>query len=770
MTDDLPSGQIRFLDNYEPGMDDGTYELTVNQTVSAAGATVPPYSQRLVVAGPRFALDPADVAAQYPPPAASSYFAEVLPHVVFTKRLLPWERILPTGDANIEPDKQTPWLALLCFQPGELLVGEDQDPKTAAIAGYAATMTVSALLELGSSSVRVPDVQTDTTDEASMSCQVITISNTTFATLVPTRRELRFLAHGREVDPAGKVLAGMQNPGEYSVVVCNRFPMPGTETVGAPCVVHLVSLEGFGDLLNGAAPETPSQGTVKLVSLFTWSFSTLEERAQTFEGLVKNLAFDGDTPRAAASLLIGLPFTASTGTDPATKTVNQRLSDGYVALGYHARTGEDAFAWYRGPLIPSVTNPQFAPGTFQTSDAAIIFDPSTGVFDQSLAAAWQCGRSLALADQAYAEALMRLRQAVRTQIHRLTVGNADLPGGIGDAHVALASLFREGAIDLIQAASRGAALACEALARGPRWHRADRQIPAPIHRLRSLMARTEVRSAVQDSLATDPDAIAVAQWLGQLILLEGIPFSHLIPDERMLPPESLRFFYLDQGWISTLIDGALAIGLGTSEESSVQDLLSVQLMEMAAQSALAARANALGQPVPAPASGPLAGVVICSALVSGWPGTVIAGTAAGTAVPLLRFDIVQPNVMIAIFNGVPDQVTIEEPHEGLAFGVDEAGQIETRTVSNSVVTNVKLVQIYNPDAPTTPFPSLRAAGLRVLNVNSDPAYPTTSVPTTPVDLLGLVAQGLGEGTGSLAPGDFALQMIQGPELLTIKPV
>jgi hypothetical protein len=254
------------------------------------------------------------------------------------------------------------------------------------------------------------------------------------------------------------------------------------------------------------------------------------------------------------------------------------------------------------------------------------------------------------------------------------------------------------------------------------------------------------------------------------MLLEGIPFSHLVPDARMLPAESLRFFYLDQGWISSLIDGALAIGLGTSEESGVQDLLSVQLMQMAQTSALAARATALGQPVPTPASGPLAGVVIRSALVSGWPGTVIAGTAGGTTVPLLRFDIVQPNVMVAIFNGVPDTVTIEEPHEGLAFGVDEAGQIVMRTVSNSVITNGEEITIYNPDQPTQQFVSLRTAGLRVLNVNSDPAFPTTSAPATPVDLLGLVARGLNEGTGSLGPGDFALQMIQGPELLTIKPV
>jgi len=752
------AGQIRFVASYQPGLSDGAYQVSASQVVSAPGATVPPTSHRMIVSGPRFTLDPGDIHAQYPPAAASGAFGRVLPQVVFTKRLLPWERQLPTGDPAITPSRGTPWLALLIFSPGELLISGDA--ATAAIAGYAVTMTVSDLLAQGSATVRVPAVRPDTADEAAMKCQVISITSDTFARIVPTRRELPFLAHGREVDVAGKVLLDMPEPGQFSVMVANRFPLPGTATAGAQCIAHLVSLEGFGDLLNGPKPALPPQPTVKLVSLFSWTFGCLQDASQTFAGLARNLAFDGTTRRPPQALLLRLPFTPSNATDQATVTANTRLQDGYVALGYHTRTGDDGFAWYRGPLAPSVTRPAFAAGAFPAGDAAMIFDPGTGVFDQSLAAAWQCGRSLALAGQAYAAALMRLRQQARSKLGQLTVGDADLPGGVGPAHPALAALVRAGALQQIAIASTGRALP------RPRRLRAGPPRPAPVQRLRALLAAQPARAALTDGLAGNQDAAIVAAWLGQLSLLEGIPFHHLVPDARMLPPESIRFGYLDRGWIAALIDGALAIGLGTTAESSVQDALTGELVAMAAQSALAARATALGLPVPpAPAGGTTAAILIRSALVTGWPGVVVRGTLAGAEVPLLRLDTVQPDVLAAVFAGVPDTVQIEEPHEGLAFGVTEAGQIVTRTVSGSVVSNGTAVVIYNPDAPATPYVSLRTGGTRVLNLNNDPSYPNTQPPGTPADLLGLIAQGLRTGTATLTPATFALQMIEGPEQL-----
>jgi hypothetical protein len=767
--DDVSTGQMRLVSFYQPGIGDGSYDVTLNQTVTAPGATVAPVTRRFVVSGPRFALDPADVHAQCPPAAASGPFADVLPHVVLTKRLLPWERACPPLP------RATPWLALLTFQEGELLADPAVDPTKLAISGFAVTTTVTELLAEASATVRVPHVTPDTPDEAAMSCQVITVDAATFAAIAPTAWELPYLAHGRDVDAGAKVLLDMADPGQFSVVVANRFALAGSATLGARCIVHLVSLEGFADLLGGPTPVTPPEQTVKLVSLYSWTFSCLADPSQTFSGLVQNLAYDATGAlRPANTLRLALIPAQATmpgaAPDPAAVAAI-RLGDGYIAAGYHARSGEDGFAWYRGPCTPSVPDASLEPGTFATASSATIFDPDTGVFDHSLAAAWQCGRSLALAGQAFAEALLRLRQKARNQLHQQLVGGADLrsvdgqDGDAFDAYRRLAALVGAGALASIATASSGRSLTPAA----PPV--AAAATPPPVSRLRRLLDAPTTASTLSSGLADDPDAQSVAAWLGDLCLLDGVPFNHLVADARMLPAETVRWFYLDPVWIAAMIDGALTVGLATSEESAVQDALTAQLATMAQASALAARATALGQPPPAPCTGPMSGLLIRSALATGWPGLTISGTANRDPVATLRLDVIAPNVFICLFNGVPDTVTLEQPHEGLAFGVDDAGAIVMRTVDGSTIVDGAQLVIYDPQNPATPLPSVRSGGQRVLNVNTtvNPASTGTDPPATPVDLLGVIAQGLQVSPTSITPAAFALQMVDGPELLTFSP-
>ena len=753
---DLPDGQIRFIDSYQPGLKDGTYTIKVSQTVSAPGVTVPDLPQAFVVSGPRFAIDSSEIHAEFPPNGTCSQFAGVLPHVVLNKRLLPWEREIP-GLAD-----SVPWLALLVFNKDEL-IGDENDSKT-VIANYAQTMSVSQLLSNASATVRTPQLnqQTLSVDELTMSCQVITMSNTTFAQVVPTARELPYLAHGRQVDTSNKVLLDMQDDGVFSVVVANRFPLPGDATNGAKSIVHLVSLEGFADLINGKAPIQPPQAQVQMVSLLSWSFSCVADPSQKFSGLAQNLAYDsGGAWRPAASLLLRLPFTPSSATDAATVSAQQRLNDGYVPLGYHAQTGEDSFAWYRGPFTPVISNPVPKSGAFVTAAAAMIYDPTNGVFDHSLAAAWQCGRSLALADQTYATTLMRLRQTTNDYIDQSSLQGTAAPAPPQQAtQVQLASLFSGGVLEKIQKISKANHVVTPAhlLKATP--------APAPVNQLRGVMAQQDVMLGVDQQTNTDPDAVAVSNWLGQLQLLYGVPFVHLVADARMLPTESIRFFYLDKNWINALTDGALCIGLGTSKESSIQASLTDQLEAMAATAALSYRADSLGQPPPAPATGPTGGFLIRSALVRGWPGLVVTGTIGGKEVPMLRSDHLAEDVLFCLFNGVPDTITLAEPHEGLEFGVDDNGAITTRVVSPPSVTEGHDVTIYNPQNPTASLPTLRAGGQRVLNVNTDPNYPTSAAPASPTDLLSTLAKTLNVGTRSIGPADFAVQMVKGPEELT----
>ena len=55
-------------------------------------------------------------------------------------------------------------------------------------------------------------------------------------------------------------------------------------------------------------------------------------------------------------------------------------------------------------------------------------------------------------------------------------------------------------------------------------------------------------------------------WFEDLSLLKGVPFNYLVPDERMLPGESIRFFQLDKLWIDCLLDGAFSIGRATGAD------------------------------------------------------------------------------------------------------------------------------------------------------------------------------------------------------------
>jgi hypothetical protein len=49
-------------------------------------------------------------------------------------------------------------------------------------------------------------------------------------------------------------------------------------------------------------------------------------------------------------------------------------------------------------------------------------------------------------------------------------------------------------------------------------------------------------------------------------LFKGVPLFYLAADERMLPAESIRFFHVDQSWLTALIDGALSIGRVTASD------------------------------------------------------------------------------------------------------------------------------------------------------------------------------------------------------------
>jgi hypothetical protein len=186
-------------------------------------------------------------------------------------------------------------------------------------------------------------------------------------------------------------------------------------------------------------------------------------------------------------------------------------------------------------------------------------------------------------------------------------------------------------------------------------------------------------------------------WLARLRLLEGVPFGQLVAHPDLLPPESIRFFHVDRGWTDALVEGALSVGtVTTGDRAALEKLYGVVRGEVdEAERLVRLPGWEPGQPVPSGTAGPLTGFLLRSRMVSGWPAMHVRGYATDnlaldTPIPddqvgeeddgqlgklsLLRLERLAPAVLLALFDGVPAVVHIEEPRAGVQFGVDETGE------------------------------------------------------------------------------------------------
>jgi len=165
-------------------------------------------------------------------------------------------------------------------------------------------------------------------------------------------------------------------------------------------------------------------------------------------------------------------------------------------------------------------------------------------------------------------------------------------------------------------------------------------------------------------------------WLGRLRLFYGLPFEYLVPDESLLPSESIRFFYVDRNWSDRMVDGALSVGKTTSREfahhqavfSTVATALDFEERRVRPRLRPAGTILGEGRAVD------ITGFLLRSRVVSGWPGLEVKAyrgePSDKSPLRLLRMDRLGPDVLLCLFDGIPDIVDIEEPREGLQFGVD----------------------------------------------------------------------------------------------------
>src|SRR5688500_7702091 len=97
--------------------------------------------------------------------------------------------------------------------------------------------------------------------------------------------------------------------------------------------------------------------------------------------------------------------------------------------------------------------------------------------------------------------------------------------------------------------------------------------------LQALLQQPEVRALLPSIGEPLPDD--VQRWLGQLLLLHSLPFNNLVADARMLPPESIRFFFLDRNWLDSLLDGALSVAQLSAPDSATLEALRASIRQAA---------------------------------------------------------------------------------------------------------------------------------------------------------------------------------------------
>ncbi|MDJ0524755.1 MAG: hypothetical protein PX634_05395, partial [Microcystis sp. M53600_WE12] len=154
---------------------------------------------------------------------------------------------------------------------------------------------------------------------------------------------------------------------------------------------------------------------------------------------------------------------------------------------------------------------------------------------------------------------------------------------------------------------------------------------------------------------------AIANWFQDLELLKNVPFNYLVPDARLLPPESLRFFWVDSYWVDCLQDGAFSVGRVTKEDLQLDVIRSLPRSKTQSDKTIT-------------------GFLLNSEVVSGWPGLEIEGyvnpvtgidfVAPENKLTILRRDLLSDNILLCFFAGEVKTLDLSLKASSVNCGVD----------------------------------------------------------------------------------------------------
>ena len=427
-------------------------------------------------------------------------------------------------------------------------------------------------------------------------------------TVTPDVSRYQWLAHVRNVNTRDMANAGLEDDGLFSVVHGHRTG-PLDLTAPKPVIVHLVSLEGIESHLQLPLDKTKSH--VALISLYSWTYLCLPPDSVNFIDAMRDI---GDHIkenecwlRAPSSMIQPMlnklvDEATSTPQDLLRLQLGKRMQDGFVLQRYLLQTGEETVSIYRGPLtptyVPPITDKTWPYQSNFSSDYQIL-DRRLGIMDISYSAAWQLGRTLGMADQAFTAALVRLRGTIQTKARRNATKDTSTPQDKVKSKAETFATLASSVDTLGSLSSAGPGVIpsdpsnrftvtnapVPKLALSGNTGNALPMNPSTLHRkvFVSHVVNTAARLAsAKDASSSGPvddytgeevyvpfndinvpnssDWQIVQTWILSNMFLKNIPAHYLVPDPSFLTRESLKFFYIDSNWMDAFIDGALSIG------------------------------------------------------------------------------------------------------------------------------------------------------------------------------------------------------------------
>ena len=606
---------------------------------------------------------------------------------------LPWERALA------KPLETVPWLALLVLNAAEL------DPVT--------TRTVDELLT-AAGGVAVPALDASP-EEHALRCQTIDVPAGLFAAVVPRSGELPLLAHTRD-------LSGSDS-GQFGVVVANRLPAASVE--GVRGVAHLVSLEGHESRLDlDALPSGTTSGAAGVAGELELHRDARHCRRRELQG-------PGPGPDEGAG---GRAAGPGAGT-----AVRRAGAEREVRPAPAGR--RPARRWLRPRQLPPPDRARTrSPGTAAPSPRTrrrrspgarsrphrqrSSTTRRPGSSTSRSRRAWEIGRALALADRSFAAELVQFRRGAHRLVDGLVAALQSRHVKTSDADLATitqSGLIEQHFLERLQADLAGnVGTVASGQAAGGTPPAGGSDLPDdPVAAVKKVLERDDVQALVADDLKP------IGKWLESLTRFNRVPFAYLVAHPQLLPVESARFFAVDQNWIGALADGALSVGIESRRDTWFQQVV---------QTVVPDAARVVEQHDDAVAAQP-AGMLLRSALVSGWPGLTVNASAGGTSLDLLRSDLLAPSVLLCLFSGVPDTVSVVAPHQALHFSLSD-GVVQPRQRTAPIGKPV--------GTPVAVDASLYRKG-----------------PAHVLDIAGLASK-----LGATASADFALQMLYAPEEVT----